>query len=130
MYSIFNAIAAGDSAAVQRLLADDSSRARAMKDGASALMIAIYAGKHEIAQLIAQAATPLTLHEAAMMGDVARIQSLAHAAADAVHAYSDDGWTALHLAAGFGQLASCRALLAAKADVNAWSKNALANQPI
>jgi ankyrin repeat protein len=44
--------------------------------------------------------------------------------------FSHDGWTPLHLAAHFGQLAVVDLLLARRAEVDARSKNALGNTPL
>ena len=46
-----------------------------------------------------------------------------------LNAYSYDGWTPLHLAAFFGQRAAVERLMAAGADLNAVSRNALRNTP-
>ena len=50
--------------------------------------------------------------------------------APAVNAYSDDGWTPLHLAAFFGHPKIAELLLAHGADVTARSRNANGNTPL
>src|SRR5439155_42285 len=72
----------------------------------------------------------LAAFEAAAVGDAARIRQLVRARPPLVEAVSGDGWTALHLAAYFGQGEAVERLLAAGADPRAPSRNRLANTPL
>lgn len=128
--ALFRAIQEGSAADVSKILATDRSLARSVIKGTSALMMAAFSRKQYILAVLADTAAPLTLHEAAVVGDTRRIDHLVHAAADAVHGYADGGWTALHLSAAFGHVDACSVLIDASSDVNAWSKNEFANQPI
>lgn len=96
----------------------------------SKILDAVYRGRHdELAALLA-AGPALTLAEAAAIGDAARTREIARAAPAQVRQRTDDGWTALHLAAHFGHADAVDVLLAAGADVNAWAENNHRNQPL
>jgi uncharacterized protein len=68
--------------------------------------------------------------DAATIGDETHLREMLEEDAALATVYSADGWTPLHLAAHFGHTAAARMLLAAGADVHAWSRNDLANQPL
>lgn len=79
--------------------------------------------------LISNAMLPQFFH-AAEAGDYYLMEGILNSYPQFVHEYREDGWTALHLAAHYGQEAIVRMLLAYGADPNARSKNDLANTPI
>jgi ankyrin repeat protein len=96
----------------------------------SKILDAVYRGRHdELAALLA-ARPALTIFEAAAVGDAARIRELVRAQPALVRQYSEDGWTALHLAAHFGHVSAVEALLATGAAVTAWAANSHRNQPL
>jgi ankyrin repeat protein len=64
------------------------------------------------------------------VGDVLRIEDLLAADPATAHSYSGDGWTPLHLAAGFGTPQSVDVLLQHGAQVDAVSRNPQRNQPL
>ena len=68
--------------------------------------------------------------DAATVGDEMRLREMLEDDAGLANVYSPDGWTPLHLAAHFGHTNAVRWLLGAGADVQARSKNELANQPL
>jgi uncharacterized protein len=91
--------------------------------GPTPLLVAAYRrDTAAIAQLLAGGVVP-TLYEAAALGDVACIRTLARATPAAVGERSPDGWPPLHLAAYFGHGDAVDALLEARADVRAYSTN-------
>ncbi len=102
--------------------------------GVSALLWSVYAGQPMVRDyLLAQLVTHgvlLDLFEAAAVGDVLRMEDILTADPAAVHAYSGDGWTALHLAAAFGTPQAVDVLLQHGAPVDAVSKNPQRNQPL
>jgi ankyrin repeat protein len=124
---IFNAISAGDTGAVARLMETDSNLARARNElGVSALMQARYANQVDIVALLRNAAGELDIFEAAALGDVARLQALLANGPELVNSHSNDGFTPLHLACFFGQQAAAKVLILAGADPNAISANRIA----
>ena len=102
--------------------------------GVSALLWSVYAGQPVVRDyLLAQLATHgvlLDIFEAATVGDVLRLQDILASDPGAVHAFSGDGWTPLHLAAAFGTPAAVDMLLQHGALVDAVSKNPQRNQAL
>ena len=72
----------------------------------------------------------LDIFEAAALGLTYRITELLAADPTLASAWSDDGFTALHLAAFFGGPVAVKALLGAGADPNAVARNAMEVQPL
>jgi len=96
----------------------------------SAILAAMYEGNTDALAALLAARPELDVFEAAAVGDAARIRQLVRARPPLVEAVSGDGWTALHLAAYFGQGEAVERLLAAGADPRAPSRNRLANTPL
>ena len=118
------AVQRGDRDAVERMLrADPALLAAKDERGTSALLLAYYHGKAEIANTLLARRPDLDLYEAATVGDVARIRELASRGA-AVNAHAPDGFTALGLAAFFKRAEAVRALLDAGADPHPASRPA------
>jgi len=122
----FAAIHDNDRARVEHLLKGDTSLAKARNaNGVSALMQARYEGRHEIVALLRGNAGELDVFEAATLGDVAQLRKLLAAGPSLVKAYSTDGFTALHLAAFFGQPDAATELLRAGAARDGVSENTM-----
>jgi len=120
----FAAIHNNDRAQVERFLATEPALARARnQNGASALMQARYEGRHELVELLRSKVGDLDVFEAATLGDLARLRSVLAGNAGLAKAFSDDGFTALHLAAFFAQPEAAEELLRAGADPNAMASN-------
>lgn len=102
--------------------------------GVSALLWSVYAGQPLVRDyLLAQLATHgvlLDIFEAAAVGDVLRLEDILTADPGAVHAFSGDGWTPLHLAASFGTPEAVDMLLQYGAHIDAVSKNPQRNQAL
>jgi len=102
--------------------------------GVSMLLWSVYAGQPIVRDyLLAQLATRgelLDIFEAAAVGDVLRVEDILDADPAAVHSFSGDGWTPLHLAAAFGTPQSVDLLLQHGAQVDAVSRNPQRNQPL
>jgi len=134
MSDLIEAAKAGDTARVREILksAPESADQR-QATGESALMAALYNGHRDLANEIAdahlEAGGRLDVFAAAALG---RKDQLTDALADpaAAGAFAYDGWTALHLAAFFGQLEASARLLEAGASLAAVSRNPLTNTPL
>ena len=134
MSELIDAAREGNTARVREILrASPSSAAGRTAGGESPLMTALYNGHHGLANEIADtqiaAGAPLDVFAAAALGRRDQLDP-AIAQPGNVTAYSYDGWTALHLAAFFGQLEAAARLLEAGARIAAVSRNPLANTPL
>ena len=125
MSAFFEAIKKGDRAAVERELAADPALARAEEDGVTAVLLATYYGKEELAQLLAKRKGDLTVFEAAAVGDLAQVRAHVERDPSLVSAYSPDGFFPLGLAAFFRRPEVVDFLIAKGADVKAVAKNAM-----
>jgi ankyrin repeat protein len=114
--------------------ADPTLAASRDSQGVSALIWSIYCGQPLVRDfLLARLDTDsiaLDVFEAAAVGDQAQLKALLEADCGLAHAFSGDGWTALHLAAAFGTPAAVALLLRAQAPVEAVSQNPQRNHPL
>lgn len=114
----------GDVAAVDRLLAQNPALAGVRgADGVSVILRARYHGHGWVAERLAEASGGLDLFEAAALGHADRIEQLLDDTPDAIGAEAADGFTALHLAAFFGQLEAAAVLLGRGAAADAPAGN-------
>lgn len=117
---LIQAIQAGETDRVRELLrARPELAADRDDDGVSALLAALYRGAEEIAEVVRVAKPDLDVFEAAATGDVGRLGALLDDDAELVHAWTTDGFTALHYAVFFDGPASAKLLLERGADANA-----------
>ena len=130
--AIFTAVENDDAAGLRHLIQNraDIVDAQRKGDGLSVLLYAMYLGKWEMVDLIAPFHPGLDIFESAALGRESRIQHLATTNPRLVTKRTPDGWTALHLAAFFGQLNAARVLIEKGADVKARSANEQANCPL
>ncbi len=127
----FEAIRAGDRAKLESLLATDPALLNARDaNGLGAYAAARYSGRNEIAALLLEKGIGLSLFEACMAGEGDQVLGAILAEPDLVNAYSNDGWTPLHLACFFGQPELAEALIEKGADVSARGRNAMHNLPL
>jgi ankyrin repeat protein len=124
MESFFDAIKTGDFDAVKSVLARNASilNARA-ESGESPLLLAKYYGQAEVLSTILESGYEPNLFEACALGDLDRARNLMDSDPESVHAFSDDGFTPLQLAAYFGYPEIVDALLARDADFAPQSRN-------
>lgn len=101
-----------------------------MLDPNSAILAALYQQKPDDAVRLADAASRLTIWEAAALGRDAALERLLAADADLANAAAPDGHYPLGLAAFFGHPATVRLLLAGGADVDAAAQNDMKVQPL
>lgn len=128
-------IQTGATAEIASVVHDDPALLQARDpQGVSALLWSVYAGQPMIRDYLlnqmASHGTLLDVFEAAAVGDVLRLEDVLAADPSAVHAFSGDGWTALHLAAAFGSPDAVDLLLQHGAQVDAVSRNPQKNQPL
>jgi len=115
---VLDALLARDTARIQALLdADPGLVRRPLPGGTSPLLMALYLRHAAAADLLLRRGVVPDLHEAAALGDAARVRALLADSPPLARALSPDGTTALHLAAHFGHGGVLQALLAAGADV-------------
>ncbi len=131
MKQFFEAIRAGDGAAVESMLDADPRLLQAVDDsGLPALTVCFYHHKADIAQCLEQRGAKVDLFNAAMSGRTERVREFIAQTPDAVNSFSSDGWTPLHLAAFFGSSECVQVLLDAGAKPNERSTNAMRNMPL
>lgn len=122
--AFFEAIRAGDLAAVKSYVGADASLASATNDaGVSGILTAVYMGRGEIRDYLISSGAALGLPEAAALGNLDRVRELVennHAKADS---FSPDGFPIIALAAFLGQLQVVEYLAAHGADVDASATN-------
>jgi uncharacterized protein len=121
---LFQAIDAGDQERALQMLMDQPELASARDDfGLSPLTQALYHGLDALAVALREATEgDLDLFEAASVGALGRLDALLEDRSAAT-AWSSDGFTALHLAAFFGQPDAARLLIERGADIEAAATN-------
>lgn len=121
----FDAVRAGDSAAVSALLDADPSLAAARNEqGQSAILFAAYNGRREIRDLLLARGVQLDLFEAAAAGQLARVKELVEKEPALANRFAPDGFPVFALSAAFGHRNVAEYLLSRGADVNSVSQNA------
>jgi len=127
----FEAIKAGDLERVKALMTASPALINARAGtGESAILTAVYHRQKEIANLLVARGAPLSLFEACAAGELERVEGLLGGDAAGINAYSEDGWTPLHLAAFFGHAKITELLLGLGADATAPSRSANGNTPL
>ncbi|HET8569444.1 MAG TPA: ankyrin repeat domain-containing protein [Candidatus Limnocylindria bacterium] len=130
MDELWAAIKKGDRATVERVVGADPSLAGASDEGVSAVMLATYWRKPEIARWLAERKGDLTIFEATALGDVARVMAELDRDPSLANAFSPDGFQALGLAAFFAQPEIAELLLARGADPSTPSRNDMKVTPL
>jgi uncharacterized protein len=120
---LIEAVQKGDAKQVAMLLDEDRSLLAAKSGNVSAILLALYHGHPQIAQLFTERGAELTLAEACAVGDRKRAMALLDRDPSLLYAYSDDGYPIAGLAIFFRHPELARALIERGADVNAAAKN-------
>ena len=127
----FAALKAGDRARVEGLLAQNPGLANSKADdGLSAVLVAVYYGKPEMADRLNERGASLDVFEAAATGRLQRLAELVENDPSLVDAYAQDGFQPLGLAAFFGHLEVVEYLLVKGAEVNSASRNQMQVMPL
>ena len=125
----FDAIKKGYVAEVKQLLKQDPSLAKVSDEkGRTAILYAVYAKHKEVAELLIASGVDPNIFEAAATGRIDRVRELLKQQPELIHAYSPDGWTALHL--NFNNLDMAKLLIDSGADLNLNSRNKLYATPL
>jgi RNA polymerase sigma factor (sigma-70 family) len=128
---ILRAARSGDAAMVKRLLERDP-RLIAARDpfGNTALILSVNSGHEEIAELLLAAGVRPDIYEAASIGRTELVAQFLEADPTLLDSYSQEGFTALALAAHFGQVGTLGFLIDRGANLNAVSKHAMNVTPL
>jgi len=119
------AVKKGDAEAVERMLTGDPERISAKDaNGVSAILLAHYHGRAEVAKALLARRPVLDIFEAATVGDADRVRALATRDKALANAWSPDGFFPLGLAAFFKRPAVAKVLLENGADPRMASKPA------
>ena len=130
-HQLLEAVTSGRIDEVRRLLADQPSLvATRGPSGASAILLAVYHRRPDIADLFESHGARFDIFEASALGRVDRIKAILAEDPTQVSAWASDGFYPLGLAAFFGHLDAVRVLLDAGADVHAAARNPMKVQPI
>lgn len=130
--NVFEAIEAGDEAALrERLEARPEDAGARNEAGLSPVLQALYLGRSELVDVLLDANPPLDVFDSAATGRTRGLDALLEGEPELARAFSPDGFTALHLAAYFGQEDAAEILLDRGAEVGAVARNAeLTVQPL
>jgi ankyrin repeat protein len=118
--TFFDAVLNGDVAAVKQWIAKDRHLVEAKTaKGFSPVTLAAYHGRDDVLKVLLALRPTLSLHEAAIVGDLKRVREFVEQDPTLANdASAPDGFPPLGLAAHFGRSAIVRYLLANGADVN------------
>ena len=126
---LIDAVRKGDGGRVKALLDEDPSLVQTRAGNVSAMILGLYHGHPEIAQIFLQHGAKLSFHEACAFGDASVMQWIDKDPA-LLNALSDDGFPPVGLAIFFGHPELARKLIERGADVNAAAKNPQRVAPI
>jgi uncharacterized protein len=121
----------GNLSRVNQLLGTNPGLANSKaKNGVSALLLALYYGRQDIALVIAAKKPVLDIFEASVLGKLEQVKNVIDRDPSLVNSYSPDGFTPVALAAYLGQKDVTEYLLEKGANVNAMAKNATGFTPL
>lgn len=128
---VIEALQKDDLEGLETLLQGHPDKARGRgPNGVTVLQLAAYMRRDAAVRVLLDHDALTTVHEAAILGDVAAIDRFLETGPDALDAPGPDGFTPLHLAAHFGRVEALERLLDHGADLAAVSTNANRNTPL
>lgn len=127
---LIDAIRRGDAAAVAALLDRDPSLLTATAGPTPAILLAVYHGRRDIAQLFVDCGAELTFGEAIALGDRERVLALLASDPGKLHEYTPDGFPPAGLAIFFRHPELAHELIERGADVSAVARNAQRVAPV
>jgi ankyrin repeat protein len=128
---MIDAVKVGDADALRAILQSEPDAATARVDGGdSPLMLALYMGRRDLAELMLAHGRQPDGAEAAALGDMELLRAALDAEPGLITRFTHDGWTLLHLAGFFGHADAVRLLLERGSDANALSINQMRNTPL
>lgn len=130
MSEFADAIKAGDAARVAELLDREPQLVTEGEGNVSAVLLAVYHGKPDIARLLVERGAPVSFAEACALGDAAQVKQMVGADAELVRSRSADGFSAAAMAIFFGHGELARWLYEHGADVNAAAENQARVAPV
>src|SRR5438046_3205782 len=119
---VIEAVKKGDAARVATLLDEDPKLLTAKSGNVSAILLALYHGHPQVAQLFIDRGARLSFPEACALGD-ANAMKLLDKDPSLLNALSEDGYPPVGLAIFFRHPDLARKLIERGADVNAPAKN-------
>jgi ankyrin repeat protein len=120
----FDAIHSGDLTQLRSLLDADPSLASCRNEsGASALLMSIYTGRHEVRDLLLSRGLQMDLAEASAAGNLSGVKQLVEASPSSANSFSPDGFPVFALACFFGHLETARYLAEKGANIHAAATN-------
>lgn len=120
---LFEAIRQNEGKRVAALLDEDHTLLRAKSGNTSAILLALYHGHPELAQLFTERGAELSFFEACAFGDRKRVDELLQRQPSLLNEYSEDGYPPAGLSIFFRHPELARHLIERGADVNAAAKN-------
>jgi ankyrin repeat protein len=123
--NVFELIDAGDEDALRDALDLEPDLAGTRNaERLSPVLYALYNGKGDLVEPLLNANPPLDAFDAAAVGRTRGLEELLDADPELVTSWSPDGFTALHLAAFFGQEEAAKLLVERGAEVNLVARHA------
>jgi ankyrin repeat protein len=129
MSELTDAIRAGNVEAVAALVDADPALLSSRENRVSPLLLALYHGKGDIAQLVVDRGAPVSFGEACALGDLSRVTSMLESDSALLEERSDDGFPPLGLAIFFRHPDVARLLIERGANVSAPAENAMRVAP-